>query len=746
MPDPFSINDMINNFQDNILPAIAPMMGGISDQVNIPAPEVNINNDSTAIVNNGQGYVDTGTNTNQQPQQPVNQDYIFQPSSVPNYFYVSNTANLTPLVGGTIAGDGTRIFTLPEIQALAGQQGIGGVQFDLMNGTGLQTVQQAAQAVAPSPVYTQAVPGAFGYTPTNSADAIQQETAIRDALIQQQMGISQALSGFNPYEPPATLGSQSNPYPYTPSPSSGLSSSQSVYGSILPSSASGGDYASTGNNIYGLHNYGDLDQRLITGAYQGTPWYQVTGAQPTYTPEEQKIIDKINRWNSLTPQQQSTLSSNPDYFPSTEERAWLSQSVMSMTYEEQNALKNFMYEQNKARGQALMDSASSIYDLNYQVGLALQNNSHASQISLLDPNSKVVLPEGNQLGRILQSAAHQRVTPTQSLVNFANTYDAYADWFNPSGIWNAWVPSGSREGMGGYGTGSFFTGIPDVVYPGGDRAYTNGSNYAGSGNYQDGRSIIGPVLPPGYRPPSASPTTSGNSRIVTGEILGKNKGVQDYGPGTGQPIADLSKPGNWGYPNDPTIFAPQPFDYIGPDSSSGQVPAFPDNSNPLTTRQYLTDPQTGQVVLNPDGSPQYLDRTYNPVPTSRYLNGGNNSAYIPYDGNSSMADIIPPFQSSMGEIVRNNTPFADGSDYIQNLMGGYAPGTALDNLAPNSPALNSHAGSMGGGVQNFGTGFAQGMFDAYYGYNGQGAGIYPASDVFGTTGYGPATNYVHYKR
>ena len=716
MPEPISINDMISNFQDNILPAIAPMMGGISEQVNIPVPEVNINNDAVAIVNNGQGYVDTGTNTNQQPQpdpqpqqpqQPL-LDLSFTPSSTPGYFLPS-TSNYgaIPIAGTVLDQYGTTGYTLDQIKGLEGAAGLGTVTFDMLNGTGMQTVQQAAQAIAAPPVYTQVVPGS------------------------------------NYYSPPQTK-------------STGLTSSpeysSDVYGQILGSGQPSNAQAvadlwmATGNNIYGITNYDDPAQRLLTTSFQGTPWYQATGYTPQYSADVQAVIDKVNRWNALTPEEQLYRSGNPDWYPTTEEKVRAAASVSALTYDEEQAYKRYLLQQNLARGEELMRTASSVWDNNYQVGLALTTNNHITPISLQNPNSRIALPEGNQMARSLLNTAYTGLLPPEWLLNYANNYDAFADWSNPSGVWNAWVPSGSKEGMGGYGTGSYFTGIPDVVFPDGDRAYTNGSNYAGSGNYQDGRSIIGPVLPPGYSPPSASPTTSGGSRIVTGEILGRNKGVQDYGPGTGQPIADLSNPGNWGYPNDPTIFAPQPFDYIGPDSSSGQVPAFPDNSNPLTTRQYLTDPQTGQVVLNPDGSPQYLDRTYNPVPTSRYLNGGNNSAYIPYDGNSSMADIIPPFQSSMGEIVRNNTPFADGSDYIQNLMGGYAPGTALDNLAPNSPALNSHAGSMGGGVQNFGTGFAQGMFDAYYGYNGQGAGIYPASDVFGTTGYGPATNYVHYKR
>lgn len=696
MPEPFSINDMINNFQDNILPAIAPMMGGISEQVNIPVPEVNINNDAVAIVNNGQGYVDTGTNTNQQPppQQPLPQVNLdFTPSSVPGYF-LPNTTNYgaIPIAGTPLDAYGTVGYTLDQIQGLQGQAGVGQLRFDMHNGSGWQTVQQAAQAIATPQQVAQAIPGATGYVPQSPGEAIWAEQ-YRLALLgyDKDSPEQQALGAYAYAMQPPSFGSIS-PAPVQSFGDDGFGASQNVYGSILPSGSSG-NFASTGNNIYGIHNYDDLDQRLLTGSYHGTPWYQVTGASPQYTPEEQRVIDKVNRWNALSPQEKLAKSSNPDWYPTTEEKAKALNSIRTLSYEEQNALKKFMYDQNIARGQALMDNAGSIYDLNYQVGLAMLNNSHASQISLLDPNSRVVVPEGNQLGRMLQATAHRGTEAPQILMDFANRNDAFADWWNPSGVWNGWVPSGSREGMGSYGTGSYFQGIPDVVFPDGGASYVPGSNYAGAGNYQDGRSIIGPVLPPGFNPPSSKPSTSGGSRIVTGEILGKDKGITYKGPGTGQPVADLSNPGNWGYPNDPTIFAP-----------------------------------------SPDGAPSPYTGSDSPF-------GGG---WVP-DGIQDMYADPSKFNGQRPTYPSFNDFFTLGNE-AQNISNGMGMGTSLDNLAPNSPALNSHAGSLGGGIQNMGTGFAQGMFDAYYNYNGQGAGIYPATDVFGTTGYEPAANYVHYKR
>jgi len=211
-----------------------------------------------------------------------------------------------------------------------------------------------------------------------------------------------------------------------------------------------------------------------------------------------------------------------------------------MTWDQTQATKTLMYNQNRARAQALIDT-SAPGSLNSRLGYDILSNNTFTQASLLNPHSRVGLPEGNQLGRIFLSAAHRGVMPGADLMNFANQADAFSDWWNPSGVWNMWFSgSGSREWMGGVGSGSYFRGNSGYVFSGDANESWYGGSYAGNPAPIASR-LHGPALPPGWKVGPDGRSVPG--RVVPGGysgIGGPAKGLMPYQPfGGGNPFADI---------------------------------------------------------------------------------------------------------------------------------------------------------------------------------------------------------------
>lgn len=745
MPDPFSINDMINNFQDNILPAIAPMMGGISDEVNIPAPEVNINNDAVAIVNNGQGYVDTTGQTQQPPQQqqPIPQqpllDVSFTPSSVPGYFLPS-TLNTSMLPGGVDLG-GVRGYTLAEIQAMQGAQGLGLVQFDLHDGQGYKAVQTVADAQARQ--QAQAIPGGMtGMGPNPFPDiglpddpltivnyGLQQE-AINQWILQEQARLQmsgvdkndQRMKDLGHYsyvinDPNAGYAARMAAMQNAQAMAEGkaVGTTQNVYGQILPSGSSGGGLSTqqqaqaaynTDSNLFG-RTPSSQDQRLIMGSVYGTPLYQLGGTMAAYSPEVQATIDKINRWNGLTAEEKLWHSNDPTWYPSNEEKIVAMHAATDLPSDLRDDYIRFMQQMTNAQGQALINEnplSSQGYNFNNQVGQGhISGNSAMAQLWYGQANPNIVLPEGDQLGRMLVSAAHLGVLPSNDLLAWANSRDAYlGEIWNPGGVWNT-LPYGvgSMEGLAGTGSGTFYSGLLP-----GQTAYTGNADPLGyfglSGStystgtpmtFQNGQVFNGPLLPGQTAPPQYIPPAS-VTRNVTGEILGSNKGIYETG------IATQPNTGGFGGGN--------------------QNFGFPGSLEDLRN-----------LGANGGGSGFVEPPTVSPYRSwgDPYGSGGNLGGWR---------------DNQIGNPTGNYPPLQNLGSYIQDLSSGNAQGTSLDSLAPESASWNERIDN-GGGTQNMATGFGQGILDAYYGYNGN-SSLFPQTDVFGQTGYGPATNYVHFTR
>lgn len=460
-------------------------------------------------------------------------------------------------------------------------------------------------------------------------------------------------------------------------------------------------YMGSGSNIYGIHNYGNMDNRLITGSYHGTPMYQMAGYN--YSPQMQAFMDKNQRWNALSPELKLAYSSNPDYYVSNEERIRALDSSRYVSPERQAAIKDLMYRQNRARAEALIAN-SPPGSMNANLGHDILSNNTFSQLSLLYPHSKVALPEGNQLARAFMSGAGRGVMPSDDLMSFANQADAFADWWNPSGQWNAWFSgSGSREGMGGVGSGAYFRGNLGHVFSGNadESMYsptgTAGKYYKGSG------ALHGPALPPGWKtgpngkaiPPSGSGAPNvqnyrwpgsqpGGSKLADGSVTDRFGRATTRGPAN-TPLARSA--GGWVSGSD----------WI---EDSG-ITSF--------------DPRTGQVYRgNEPGLPDRSNRVsgyggYTPISSREYMTGGNNSAYFDgernvYDSKYSPGSLlsglgrgIAGLGSALGNIWDNGM-FNNGARNIPGMVKGE---TVAQTQQRNSATAfgRDMGGSMFGGVQ-----------------------------------------------
>lgn len=309
---------------------------------------------------------------------------------------------------------------------------------------------------------------------------------------------------------------------------------------VLPANLTAALMQASGNNIYGLSNYQSMDQRLLAGAYNGTPWYQASGAQVQHKPEVQRLMAKQARWDALPSHLKHAYSGNPDYYVSNEEKIRAMAASRTMTWQQEQDLKQLMYKQNRARAEALIAN-SPPGSLNANLGHDILSNNTWSQLSLLYPHSRIALPEGNQLGRILMSAAHRGVIAPGNLMSFANQADAFADIWNPQGVWNMWFSgSGSREGMGGVGSGAYFRGNSGYVFSGDANESWYQGSYAGNPAPIASR-LHGPALPPGWKVGPDGRSVPG--RVVPGGysgIGGPARGLLPYQPyGAGNPFADI---------------------------------------------------------------------------------------------------------------------------------------------------------------------------------------------------------------
>lgn len=492
------------------------------------------------------------------------------------------------------------------------------------------------------------------------------------------------------------------------------------FGSSQPSNAQ--TFMATGNNIYGNNRYDNADQRLIRSEYQGTPWYKAQpGNAPKFDPFVQGIMDKQKRWDSMSWAEQTAKANDPTYYVSNEEKAQALRKSREMDWATERDMKDLMLQQAKARGEAMMrenplTSAGWNFSAMHGRDLAQGNNWHT--MSLQDPRSKVALPDGNQLGRIVHMASSQGVNPNERIREFANQADAFADWWNPSGQWNTWFSgSGSREGLGGVGSGQYFRGtLPgEAVYPGGREKYETGSNYAGRLPGDSGKEY-GPELPPGWKDRRGGSSMPPYIREYNWPDRGNTKLAGNPFEDMLGDLADI-------------------FGKVNP----GLVPQLPRDVNPwsATDSGWSDD---GVVGYEPNGLPIYEPQATDWSEYSRNLGAGSDSLPEGYNtrygaqdwmnpNTADLSQVMDAYGSGLGDALENSGwgPLFDvkagvsfGAEAgaappkFRVAPGAHVVPTYMDVFSQPLPPTVPPA-MLPSGIRNMYTGLTQGALDARYG-------------------------------
>lgn len=265
------------------------------------------------------------------------------------------------------------------------------------------------------------------------------------------------------------------------------------------------------------------------GLLGGTPSYK---SQPgSYWGGEwqaQQAFDKIQYWQSLSPIEKARLqASEPWRMPSTADTYSIAQGRDRLWKDGlEKELRNAYNQFSILEGQAMVDSSISGQGFNARGNIG-EEFIRRGKGGFFDSTFNGVgdrrggfgLADGNQNGNLLNKLRMMGVPISDRLLEFANTGDQIWDVVNPSGILPPLLALGSREGMGGTGSGAYGRG--------GAAYYDNNNPFAaGRGRY----TRIGPMPAPGFTPPG-TPGRGDYTPPSAGSPFRNNPGGQIWGPG-----------------------------------------------------------------------------------------------------------------------------------------------------------------------------------------------------------------------
>jgi tape measure domain-containing protein len=432
-----------------------------------------------------------------------------------------------------------------------------------------------------------------------------------------------------------------------------------------------------GSDPYAVQGNAYLDMLAITQRTSGEPLYKtISGFQPTMTPRQKEIFDKIKAYESMGEDAKQFARTTMNGYPTNAERGELMQSTLStIDFQTQAEINRWTDQYNDAIANAVLSQPGTVW--NNQRNWAadtLSNKTWAS--STISDQTKVALPDGNQTARIFMAMAHRGVVPTPTLMQKLNTRDWWADVLKPGANWQAMqTSSGSRMGMAGLGSGSFQSiGYTDLADPKG-----------GWGN-------------PG----------SGLQSFIPPSIWGGAGGSRGYG----------DPDGGWGSglgylrgAHDPAKFKNNSL-LDGGGNGVGQF-----NPNYVQGEYWYKD-KNGNIVkgVTPDvgGAESYIQRMiYGGVPGNAdahqgivRLSDASGFARITTANGGSFIDNGGAGGSGSAPPYRFANPSATGTDHTLNGMPGYRPEPGFGRLE----SIGNHAESFyGGGVMG---GALDGKIDA----------------------------------
>ena len=577
-----------------------------------------------------------------------------------------------------------------------------------MAGSGVTSQPAASQPVASQPLNSYGQPMYSGIVNPNAPYAGLIPTSGPTIEQQTQINAHPETASLFGLPTPAASGPSigTTVIPGYSSGSGGTSSrtpaaSQNVYGQVLGSGSVTPGLTNAVQDPYSALFYDGSGLQ----SYQGTPLYQQTGQGVNFGSNfaAQQSYDKIQYWNSLSPMEKAQLqASNPSLMPTGQDAANVNQGIAQLwngglADEYRQMLNQLAIQQGQAYQQIGVSGQGFAPQIQYGVQLENQglggyfnntfNGVGTGRTGGYGDGGGVGFADGNQNANYLNAVQNLGINVSPELMSLANTQDLFWDSYNPYGILPPLLALGSKEGLGGVGSGAL-SQVAETPYV--DPKFVTYN--PGRGNYNGPTSNAPTSLPPAPQP--------GIVTDVQGKIIP---------PGTNPPATDPKPPveGNPGWQNQyvPPGYIPPQYDNSDPygklvGNAQGGQPVFSDGNGGF----FSPDPQTGKNIPMMDNgygqfiqNPLYIPSTQFSQPAMPYTagsaggaSGGVNTAY----------PLATPDVFTMQEPML--TPKT-------NVSGVNSNGIPFPATMPQSMSGTSGAAS---------TGFLQGVMDAVFGQHG----------------------------
>lgn len=267
------------------------------------------------------------------------------------------------------------------------------------------------------------------------------------------------------------------------------------------------------------------------GLLGGTPAYKENGNEQYWGGEWQakKAWEKIQYWQSLSPFERATLQARePWRIPTTADNMEIARG-RNRLWTDGGLEKEYREAMNRfaiLEGQAMVDKSISGqgFDVTGNVGQEFirrgKGGFFTGTFNAIGTARGGVGPaEGNQSTNFMTRLRQMGVPVSDTMLSFLNVQDQMWDVINPGNVLPPMLALGSKEGMGGGGSGAYSRG--------------GAASYGGADHFAPGRgryTRVGPMPEPGFTPPG-TPGRGTYTPPSAGSPFRNNPGGQIWGPG-----------------------------------------------------------------------------------------------------------------------------------------------------------------------------------------------------------------------